>query len=291
MNNMLNSINYKNEQINWIVRIILYFCTYVLAVIAIELVLLLVTGLGTSESLLASITSFIAMSVASFVIVLIFEKSKLSTRFGFERDKVMTKYLIGYGLGILLIVASGLPIMIFFADSISLTNPLPLMPIFLYFLFFLIQGASEEIFVRGFIFPIIVKHSTPFMAVVTTSGFFAALHLLNPGITLISVVNLFLAGALFGYCVLYFDSLWQACALHSAWNFVQGNILGFKVSGMNVEPLLTLNLSGNDLFTGGQFGVEGSIFSTIILMIIITILHKGCVKKGIVIFSKTQLIK
>ncbi len=102
-------------------------------------------------------------------------------------------------------------------------------------------------------------------------------------------MNLTLAGIMFSYTVLYFDSLWQACAIHSAWNFIQGNILGFEVSGIEVDSLIKVKTQGSVLFTGGEFGVEGSIFSVVALIIICVILHILCESKGIRILAKTKI--
>ncbi len=186
-----------------------------------------------------------------------------------------------------MIVVSALPIMLFFSSRVNIAEPVMIKVIAMNFIFFVVQGASEEVFVRGLIFPMIVKKSRAVTAILSTGLFFAFLHLLNPGISIISVINLALGGVMFGYCVIYFDSLWQACALHSAWNFVQGNVLGFRISGFETDSLIEITSQGNDVFTGGEFGVEGSVFSLVALFLCIVWFHKGCVKKGINIFAKT----
>ena len=62
--------------------------------------------------------------------------------------------------------------------------------------------------------------------------------------------------------------------MHSAWNFAQGNLFGFEVSGLNVSvgTLIDLNLVGNDFVTGGVFGPEAGIVATFVLLSSIAIL-------------------
>lgn len=285
MKNMLNSIEYKFEKLHWLLRVIIYVVAFVVVIIAFELIFAV---FGVNEGMTGQLLSFVSMSLSSFTVVLIFEKSKLFKRFGFEKSGVFEKYAKGFLIGALLILLSAAPIMLFFSEKVSIPSPVPVLAVVSFLGFFIIQGASEEVFVRGLIFPVIVKRTSPFVGMLFTSGVFAALHLANPGVNIISVINLFLAGVLFGYCVVYFDSLWQACALHSAWNFIQGNIIGFKVSGIETPSLISATTKGNDLFTGGDFGVEGSLFSVIILVIAIWYFHVGCRKKGIEIFRRTQ---
>lgn len=286
MKNMLESIDLKFIKIPWVLRIVIYF----IAVIALLIISELVLSVFKIESFLVlQLISFTMMSLSCIVVVKLFEKSSPLKRLGFEKGNVVAKYIKGYLIGTALIVFSALPIMLFFSESVELAKPIPFVSLIGYFIFFIFQGAGEEVWFRGLIFPIIVKKTSPIIAMLITSGGFAALHLLNPGVNLISVLNLFLAGIMFGYCVIYFDSLWQACALHSAWNFIQGNILGFKVSGIETPTLVNVTSKGNDIFTGADFGVEGSVFSVIVLIIAIVILQLGCVKKGIKMFSKNNI--
>ena len=62
--------------------------------------------------------------------------------------------------------------------------------------------------------------------------------------------------------------------MHSAWNFAQGNLFGFEVSGLDVSvgSLIDLNLVGSDFVTGGIFGPEAGIIATFILLASIRIL-------------------
>ena len=86
------------------------------------------------------------------------------------------------------------------------------------------------------------------------------MHLTNPNVNYIAVIILYLLD-FYGLYVIKTNDLWAVCGMHSAWNFAQGNIFGFKVSGLDVSvgSLIDLNLVGSDFVTGGIFGPEAGI--------------------------------
>ncbi len=97
---------------------------------------------------------------------------------------------------------------------------------------------------------------------------FAALHLLNPGISLLAVVNLTLFGIFASVCFIKTENIWLVGALHSVWNLVQGNVYGIKVSGMETSCTVfsSAMTEGMELLNGGDFGLEGGLAVTIVFM-------------------------
>ena len=69
------------------------------------------------------------------------------------------------------------------------------------------------------------------------------------------------------------NSIWGVCAIHSVWNFVQGNFYGFQVSGLETENSLFsfTSLESGKLINGGTFGMEGGLGVTIVLIVAIII--------------------
>ncbi|KFN03183.1 CPBP family intramembrane metalloprotease [Bacillus clarus] len=134
---------------------------------------------------------------------------------------------------------------------------------------FLIQGATEEIVVRGWLFPVISVRSRVWIGVIVTSFLFGFLHLLNPGITMLSISNIILVGIFAAFYVLKENNLWGICAWHSIWNWAQYNVYGFAVSGMTIHstPLFKSVTNGPEMLHGGAFGIEGSIITTIMLSV------------------------
>ncbi|WP_439880074.1 lysostaphin resistance A-like protein [Pontibacter sp. MBLB2868] len=141
----------------------------------------------------------------------------------------------------------------------------------------------EEILMRGIIFRITEEKLGSYIALFISALIFGLVHLANPNSTLISGLSVVVAGFLFGVAYIYTRNLWFPIAIHFAWNFMQSGVFGAVTSGNEkTSSLLTTELSGNQLITGGAFGPEGSI-QAIIFCLIATIL--------LFLISRKNLIK
>lgn len=143
---------------------------------------------------------------------------------------------------------------------------------------FLCVGVYEEMFSRGYQllnvaeglnYPFLGPRGAIVAAWVTTSGIFGALHLGNPNATLLSAFNITLAGLLLGAGYVFTGQLAIPIGLHITWNFFQGTVFGFPVSGL--EPIgasfLATEQAGPDLWTGGAFGPEAGLMVPIAILI------------------------
>ncbi|PFD69218.1 CPBP family intramembrane metalloprotease domain-containing protein [Bacillus cereus] len=198
------------------------------------------------------------------------EKRSFSS-IGFWRDQWIRKYLSGALIGFIFI---SIPVMLLLLiGNVQLEmqriTPTTILGIVGSLVAFLIQGATEEIIVRGWLFPVLSVRSRIWVGIVVTSLLFGFLHLLNPGITILSISNIILVGVFAAFYVLKDNSLWGICAWHSLWNWAQFNIYGFAVSGMAMysTPLFKPVTNGSEFLHGGSFGIEGSIITTIMLSI------------------------
>ncbi|MCM1165579.1 MAG: CPBP family intramembrane metalloprotease [Lachnospiraceae bacterium] len=138
----------------------------------------------------------------------------------------------------------------------------------------LIQGAEEEILCRGYFMPSLSTKMPLWAAALISSVFFSLMHLMNAGFNLIVLINLTLTGLMFAALAVRFDSLFVCCAAHSIWNLAQGNFYGLPVSGMDAGPsVFRFELAeGAELWTGGTFGLEGSLSETIVMVVVIAAL-------------------
>ncbi|MCM1101452.1 MAG: CPBP family intramembrane metalloprotease [Clostridium sp.] len=172
---------------------------------------------------------------------------------------------IGFGLNAVCILGAWLnrDIALYF----SAVEPLPLL--FLFVAVF-IQSAAEEFLCRGFVYQRLrQRYRRPAVAILGNSLLFALLHLMNDGITVLSVLNIMLTGILFSLMILYLDSMWCAMAAHAAWNFTQNIIFGLPNSGI-VVPYSVFHLdaaSARDSFAYNVgFGVEGTLLADAVLL-------------------------
>lgn len=232
-----------------------------------------VTELLTS----AVVLPMLFLTVVAVVVVIIYctklEKRPLRS-LGLRRQNAVTEYLIGMAVGLGIFSAAVGICAAAGTLSVTGTGKMALVPVF--FLGYLLQGFSEEIMLRGYLMMSIQRKNSMASAVLWNSVIFAALHLANPGIGLIAVVNLFLFGVFASLYFLRRGSLWGIAALHSVWNFVQGNFWGIRVSGMANSDTVFVSEIGDGIFAklinGGSFGLEGGFGVTVVLLLGITVL-------------------
>ena len=129
-----------------------------------------------------------------------------------------------------------------------------------YFTLFILAGASEEIMFRGYILQNLREWPGTILAVVISSILFGLVHGLNPNFNLLAALNIALAGVAFCCAYLITGNLWLPLAYHFSWNFFQGPVFSFPVSGMISGGLLLTQVSQTgSAITGGAFGPEGGL--------------------------------
>jgi len=141
------------------------------------------------------------------------------------------------------------------------------------FTLFIIAAFGEEIFVRGYILKNLTQSFSDKTALLLSSLLFCALHLFNPNIDIISIIDLFLAGIVLGIAYLYSGNLWLPFSIHFFWNFIQSH-LGFMVSGQSIYSLIRIELTKNTIWNGGAFGFEGSILAIVFELFAIAFLWR-----------------
>ncbi|WP_176745648.1 CPBP family intramembrane glutamic endopeptidase [Streptococcus sp. HMSC076C09] len=220
----------------------------------------------------------------SFVIILflfifwvkVIEKNALSS-LGFVKRNWL-KYLVW---GILLsLLQMGVIALVYQVGGIGSfeLNELSLEPILFIlglFPFWLLQGGTEEVATRGWLLTRIAARTNLPFAIAISSSLFGILHMGNAGVTFLSVLNIILDGVLAGLLFIYTDSIWLVVAQHGTWNYVQGNLLGFQVSGTGADASIFSFTMGDgpDWLTGGAFGAEGSIITTLVLLVSLVIVY------------------
>lgn len=136
------------------------------------------------------------------------------------------------------------------------------------FVFFLLVAITEEFALRGFVLERMLQGGVnKFWALFLSATLFSLVHIANPNFDFLSFINILLAGILLGSSYIYTRNLCFPIALHWFWNWIQGPVLGYEVSGNKFcDGLLTLYLPEANLINGGAFGFEGSILCTVLMV-------------------------
>jgi membrane protease YdiL (CAAX protease family) len=138
---------------------------------------------------------------------------------------------------------------------------------------------SEELVFRGYILNNLLQSMPKMPALLVSAILFAGFHTLNPDMSLLSFLNIFIAGMLMGVNYIFSRNLWFSIYFHFSWNFFQGPVLGFEVSGLDLPVMLEQNLRGSNLLTGGAFGLEASWLATFTLSLTCILLYASFQKK------------
>lgn len=232
------------------------------------------------HSIYPQLGMFLAVLLSAFIIKFLFYRKTLKFELKLKGQGKAIVYgglfvIMIYVIGYLFSVGLGwIEIVHFKWDAYALVSS---------FILFLLVSFTEEIMCRGVVQQILMDIPIPkFLALGITSGLFMMLHLTNPGIGVIPLLNLFLAGFILGLPLLFSRNLWFPISFHLFWNWIQGPILGYRVSGLTYfSPLIHIRGNGPEWITGGDFGFEGSIICSILLLFAIAILYQFLKKRSL----------
>jgi membrane protease YdiL (CAAX protease family) len=122
--------------------------------------------------------------------------------------------------------------------------------------FNVLVGMIEEVDARGYVLQNLAEGIRLVPAIIVSSAYFAILHRLNPGAGWGSTIGIFFAGITLAVGYALTRRLWFSIGMHAAWNFAEGPVFGFLVSGYNMGGLFKLNVTGPEWLMGGAFGPE-----------------------------------
>ena len=162
-------------------------------------------------------------------------------------------------------------VFLYSTNQIVLKNPLSdpniTSALLVYFILFILVSLFEEILFRGYVMNTMrAKHNKKSVMYIVSALLFTFAHVFNPNLAILGLINIFFIGLLFAYMFDRTRSLLMPIGFHFTWNFFQGSIFGFPVSGLDPHGLYMIDVTTNvPLLTGGTFGLEASILTTIII--------------------------
>lgn len=157
--------------------------------------------------------------------------------------------------------------------NVTLVNPLlsPQFSVYTisFLILFILVGFSEEMFFRGYIMSTLASRGNKKWVIYVVSALiFSIAHGLNPNVSILGLINIAVVGVLFAYMFFATNSLWLPIGYHITWNYFQGNVFGFAVSGTAPNGIYGVEISaGRDWLTGGAFGLEGGLMATLLILV------------------------
>ncbi len=287
-NRMLQAVAIQPTKIlNWLYALFIpFFMQFILFVGSFVGFIILGILFGISEALLLVSPSegifgvvdpiFIQLLVFAFPSALImlwvrFGEKRPISGLGLYQKGAVKELAKGLGVGIFLI--SVVVFLQYITGSIHLTgihiSVATVLNFLLIFPCWFIQSGTEELSTRGWVFPVVSRKTNLPIGLATSSILFALLHLGNPSVNGIALVNIALFGLFACLYVLKTDNIWGVSAIHAAWNCFQGTVFGVNVSGITISySLMRFEPTTAPVYlSGGDFGAEGSIIASIVLAI------------------------
>lgn len=212
------------------------------------------------------------MILAAAVYCKSFQKRDLYS-IGFSRRDCLIEYLVGAIAGLVMISLPVLVCHLTGALTITLSEGVNVPTLILFFVAFMLQGMGEEALFRGYLMTSIARRHHIWVAITFNSLMFAAFHVGNASFGIIPFINITLFGIFASVLMLKRGNIWAVGAIHSLWNFAQGNIFGLNVSGNPRFTSLFTSQQGEigAILSGGDFGPEGGLGVTVVLLISILV--------------------
>jgi hypothetical protein len=268
-----NTQGWKN-----IIKIII---PYFLVIGTLQLIGFLLLGIKTNvlNPTMTTFQQFIisALGLIGTIIILYFfmkyidKKAFISV--GLQKDFILRNIGLGFTLGFILIFMGFF--ILWITKQITIINiQFNFFEFALSFALFIVVALTEELFLRGYILNNLMVSFNKNIALFISSVMFSLIHLPNQHFNYVTFLVIIIAGLLLGLTYIYTQNLWFSIALHFSWNFFQGTIFGFNVSGQKVYSLIEIQISDNNIWNGGEFGFEGSILSIIFQIMALIIVYK-----------------
>ena len=245
--------------------------------------------LGDADSVefLLQYFNFYGIWIAFMLVILLFKsnwpmwKAFLYNGHGNNLKAIPAGILLGFGMNGFCILMS-----VIMGDIKLSFNGFDPKLFFIFLFCVLIQSGAEEIIDRCYLYQKLRRrYRWPAIAVLVNALVFMALHMGNPGVTNLGLLQVFLIGVLFSLIVYYWDSLWTVIWAHTAWNFSQSIVFGLPNSGI-VSKYSVFKLEAasarDGIFYNTSFGVEGSMGANVMIAaaIVIVLVYGFVTKRG-----------
>ncbi len=292
--------NKLHNKLGWVRAIVFFFVGVIISgIIASPIQSALESGgLGGSHRVNKSLLDVFLFYVINYIGILLclwFFRVKIDEEsifnLGFKWSGYGLDALLGAGVAVV-VVALG-TLLLYIGGNLKIYGvSFNILNLFASTLLFILVAFVEEVVIRGYVLLNLMESMNRWLALFISAFLFTLMHLGNEDITLMAELNIFIAGILLGVNYIYTKNLWFAIFFHFAWNFFQGSIIGYHVSGMTIDTgIMEIITNGPNEITGGAFGFEGSAFAAIlqgIAIIALAIYYENKYGKHLVKYKKNK---
>jgi membrane protease YdiL (CAAX protease family) len=234
-------------------------------------------GVGVPPFVMATLSTFATAAIANAIVLRIYERALLADiGMGWttaSRRNLAFGVLGGVGAAIVVLVG---PVLFRVAD-LEPTGPNHHVewPSLIFVSILLLFGAvGEEMLFRGYAFQVMVKAIGPFATILPISMLFGLLHAANLNFTIVALINTALWGVVLGYAFIQSGDLWLPIGLHFGWNWTLP-LFGVNLSGFTMGVTgYSMHWKIGGLWSGGEYGPEGGLLTTAIVIALFFYLHK-----------------
>ena len=227
-------------------------------------------------NIISVLCSYIFSAVILLFFVKYFEKTTFDY-FGFTKENNLESIKVGLGLAILGVI--GVVAILLLSNNIflSVSKDLKIGIIVILIVLVLIQGFFEEIIFRGYLMTRLAVKKGKWLAIILSSIFYLVFHMSNPSTSKLDLINIFLISIVMSLLYWYFDNVLVVAVFHAFWNCISGVIFGFSISGIRVLDSIFVveTISDKQILTGGSYGIEGSIITTVFFAILGLLVYMG----------------
>lgn len=220
----------------------------------------------------------VPMIISVFAVAIYIKKYLKKVFFDYlmiKKNNCLKFIFIGVGLAILNIILivlleNGLKLV-----DISSSNNIDFALLIVYFVGFILQCLVEEIIYRGIVLGQIKSEINMKVGCLVSSILFSMSHIGNDHFGIVPAINLFLFGVLMCFLLDLTKNMWTVISFHVLWNYLQANFWGMEVSGITFDTSVFIVNRKDDfnILTGGEFGVEGGVICTFLLLISIVAVY------------------
>ena len=224
-------------------------------------------AISLKQNVILSALGLIPLALIIYTFRRFLDKRSISSM-GFSLKNRTRDIIAGFIIAVVLFIFGSLILVTLNAIDLTYIR-FDLSAFLLSLLLFTIVAFNEEILMRGYILNNLMGSTNKYLALLISAVIFSILHGMNANISLLALVNIMLAGIILGSTYIFTKNLWFPISLHLFWNFFQGPVLGYSVSGMKINSIFKVTLTGSNTINGGQFGFEGSLICTVLLILAI----------------------